>query len=405
MGTEGADMLRGLAAGGLLLSGSAAAYASFDPAGAAIAASQMDAALRPTLARVLPPSMLVTVYSSSRGSLIGMLSQATFGPYSGADHSTEAFGLNFRSDLGNSAGLDKDGSLLEFNYRLGAGFAVVGTVLSRPHTGNLEVSFAGSEHNPWVPLADSHACLNSLGLPSKGIDEAVLNIAAFKQKWKPEDFPVGLSIMGHPFDSGAVKQQGIIDCVLKALPVADFIEINESCPNVAHHSGGDEELKARLVAVVQARDAGAKAGGRRVPILVKLGDLGNVEHTVLLMESIGVDGIVGLNTQKDYSSYTGNMSECDKSVLEYFTQTHKGGLSGPVIRQKALSQMQAAAKVIESKPEIKLRLVHVGGIESARDVAQSRAAGKTVVLREWYTGLMHALATHPIDSLYEDIAK
>merc|ERR1712086_330901 len=65
--------------------------------------------------------MLVTVYSSSRGSLIGMLSQATFGPYSGADHSTEAFGLNFRSDLGNSAGLDKDAACLNLITDSGLG--------------------------------------------------------------------------------------------------------------------------------------------------------------------------------------------------------------------------------------------------------------------------------------------
>ena len=32
---------------------------------------------------------------------------ADFGPHFGADHPVEAFGLKFRSDLGNSAGLDK----------------------------------------------------------------------------------------------------------------------------------------------------------------------------------------------------------------------------------------------------------------------------------------------------------
>ena len=35
--------------------------------------------------------------------------------------------------------------------------------------------------NPWVPLPDAHAGLNSLGLPSKGVDAAVRNIAAFRR--------------------------------------------------------------------------------------------------------------------------------------------------------------------------------------------------------------------------------
>ena len=81
--------------------------------------------------------------------------------------------------LGNAAGLDKDGSLLEFNYCIGAGFAVVGTVLNKPHTGNI-VKIRGKEHNPWAPLPHSHSALNSLGLPSLGIDASIKNILEFK---------------------------------------------------------------------------------------------------------------------------------------------------------------------------------------------------------------------------------
>ena len=81
-----------------------------------------------------------------------------------------AMGLAFRNDLGNSAGLDKDGSLLELSYALGAGFTVVGTVLSEAHTGNV-FSFLGGvwSGNAWTPLPLSGAALNSLGLPSKGV--------------------------------------------------------------------------------------------------------------------------------------------------------------------------------------------------------------------------------------------
>ena len=71
----------------------------------------------------------------------------------------------------------------------------------------------------------------------------------------------------------------------RSLPLADFIEINESCPNVHHGGGkgastGNDELAARLKAVVAVRDVAAKVDGRRVPILVKLGDLGDAKATV-----------------------------------------------------------------------------------------------------------------------------
>merc|ERR1719491_2802992 len=151
-------------------------------------------------------------------------------------------GLQFRGDLGNSAGLDKEGALLDFDYDLGAGFAVVGTVLSAPHTGNLFPMWGGlMNSNAWTPLPFSGGALNSLGLPAHGVDVAVQNIEAFrKSRGIPPQvcgaaqlpcskrFPVGVSIMGHPKQEGQQKLEGVLECVRKVIPVADFIEINES---------------------------------------------------------------------------------------------------------------------------------------------------------------------------------
>jgi dihydroorotate dehydrogenase len=76
--------------------------------------------------------------------------------------------------------------------------------------------------------------------------------------------------------------------------------------------GGDEELTARLQAVVQVRNAHTKETGRHVPVLVKLGDLKEVGHTLALLEKAGVDGLVGLNTQKDYADYEPHFTANDK---------------------------------------------------------------------------------------------
>ena len=131
--------------------------------------------------------------------------------------------------------------------RSGAGFAVVGTVLDKPHCGNQWVL---NYFNPWLPLPFSGAGLNSLGLPSKGVGKAITNIKKFREKWQPQDFPIGVSIMGHPAQSGQEKLDGVLECVRQAVREADFIEINESCPNVAHGHGDSSELEARLAAVV-----------------------------------------------------------------------------------------------------------------------------------------------------------
>lgn len=383
-----------------------------------LALARIDSKLRPTLAAVLPAEAFVCLYSSSRNPFIRALSVSPpQGQSCATNCAVRAMGLTFRNDLGNAAGLDKDGSLLDFNYALGAGFAVVGTVLSEDHTGNV-FSFLGGlfRGNAWTPLPLSGAALNSLGLPSKGVDAALDNIAAFrdrhclrpqhaKQKGGAESdghFPIGVSIMGHPAHSSdpEKKQQGILYCVRKSLPLADFIEINESCPNVNHGANGAEaakELAARLKAVVTVRDQIAKEDGRRVPILVKMGDLGDPKATVKFLSKLGVDGIVALNTQKDYDSF--QLPESDRSLLEQYTARYGGGLSGPPILDRSTAQVASAkAAVKEFRLGGKFTVIHVGGLQSLEDMQRSRATGAE--LRQWYTGLMHGLAQPEPLSLY-----
>jgi dihydroorotate dehydrogenase len=425
---------------------------------AALRLARVDAALRPAIGAAVPPEVFVALYSSTRTAFLAALAAAA--PAPAATHTggggraapvraaVEAMGLRFRNDLGNAAGLDKDGALLAFAYRLGAGYAVVGTVLSAPHAGNVFGMLGGLwRGNAWTPLPQSGAALNSLGLPSKGVDAALANIAAFRESHgiAPQtgrgsssgsggagagggssngdggvsgssgnnDFPIGISIMGHPAHGADPqrKLQGVLDCVRKSLPLADFIEINESCPNVDHGAGGggsggggggkahDEELAARLRAVVAVRDeaAAAKGGdGRRVPLLVKLGDLGaDAGATVRFLAGLGVDGVVALNTQKDYAAF--DLPAADRALLEHYTERYGGGLSGPPVLRRSSEQVEAAAAAAARAPA-PFAVVHVGGLESNADVQRSRATGAP--LRQWYTGLMHGLAQPEPHKLY-----
>lgn len=361
----------------------------------ALALARMDhALLRPALGRVLPPDLFIKLYSKTRSSFLKHLAGAFEGEQQQAAdyYPTTLFknGLVFRNDLGNAAGFDKDGSLLEFNYRLGAGFAVVGTVLDRPFAGN-RIPVLGGSANPWTPLHFSASAINSLGLPSRGVSEAVENVRTFRKKHSPENFPIGMSIMGHPEDGEEEKVHGIASCVESALEVVDFIEINESCPNTTHDES-EQMMCRRIQRVVQLRDR----ADRYVPVLVKLGDLGAVDYTVSYLSDLGVDGIVGLNTQKDYSHLETKIDRRELPLFRHYTGTYAGGVSGAAIRDRAFAQIQAAADAIQRSGSSML-LVHVGGIFSPRDIQDSRAinavcGGQNVVgLREWYTGLMYAL--------------
>jgi len=353
--------------------------------------ARLDHALRPLWAQTLPANWTAALYSASRSRFLSMLSDANLGTVAKAQHPVTVMGIPFRNDLGNAAGVDKDGSLLNFHHALGAGFAVVGTVLDAPHTGNLW-SPLGMRCNPWTPLPQSGGALNSLGLPSKGIDVALDTIKRFQDEVQPEQFPIGLSIMGHPAKEGEAKLRGIVECVRKATGVVDFIEINESCPNVQHEQG---DVIGRLRLLVEARD---EAGS--TPLLVKLAEIHQPETLIPGLLEAGVRGLVATNTQNAYEAYAAKIAKGDARLFRYYTNTHAGGLSGRPIAGFAAQQIEQAKQHIPKGADFSL--VHVGGIESPEDVDRSR---KIAELREWYTGFFERLILCGPATLYRDMTQ
>ena len=189
--------------------------------------ASLEHRIRPMLLSVpgITPERFIQIYSRTRNWFLDML--ATCNPEVEAPkHEVNVCGVKFRNDLGNAAGLDKDGKLLAFHYLLGAGFAVVGTVLSEPHQGNIIQAF-GMPCNPWTPLPHTGAAINTLGLPSHGVDYVVENIRSFRDAFEPVDFPIGASVMGHPkHKDEKTKLEGIMYCLDRLFPYVDFIEVN-----------------------------------------------------------------------------------------------------------------------------------------------------------------------------------
>ena len=360
--------------------------------------SHLDGRVRPSLARVVPANSFVAMYSLARSPMLQLLAKERLA-LDVPSFPVEFGDLHFRNDLGNAAGYDKDGELLPLNYLMGAGFAVVGTVLIAPNDGNHLSS--SMEVNPWTPLPASHGAINSLGLPSKGVDDVVRNIGGFREGYQPDDFPIGASVMGHPKQEGEEKLEGTVDCLRRLLPYVDFVEVNESCPNVHHDAGGDT-LEYRMGKLVSARDSYQSQTGRKVPLLVKLGSFGDPEHTVQFFTGMGVDGLVGVNTQKNYEELRKRVSERDRRIFDHYTGRHKGGVSGEPIRDFAYEQIRATAEEIR-RQDSPLKLIHVGGIRTHEGMQKSRDLGDPVVLREWYTGMMEVMATRPFNQVYMEV--
>ncbi len=117
---------------------------------------------------------------------------------------------------------------------------------------------------------------------------------------------------------------------------------------------------------------------------------------------MGVDGLVGLNTQKDYEELRKKINPADYRIFDYYTSRHKGGISGEPIRDLASEQIQTAAAEIRRQGSA-LKLIHVGGIKTHGDMQRSREIGDPVILREWYTGMMEIMAARAFNQVYKEV--
>jgi len=352
--------------------------------------SKREHQLRPILLKLLGPKRFIGLYSKLRPSMLKMLSRVKFEtktpmrPY-------QQWGLTFRNDVGNAAGLDKDGSLLEFNYRLGAGFAVVGTVLHKPHTGNL-YPMMGAQLNPWTPLPSSHSAINSLGLPGHGIEPVLERIKSFKSKFSTGNFPVGLSVMGHPKEEGEEKIKGVESCIKQSISLVDFIEINESCPNVQHH-----DLSA-LAQRVERFCAIRNELKPDLPLWFKFSHCPD-EETMCMLNNYNVQAVILTNTQTNYSELSKNLNSEDKNLFTNYTDNYKGGMSGKIIQSSSRNEIEKASTII-SERQLAIKLIHVGGLSNFPDMEDSR---KIAPLREWYSGLMESMGRLPLEFIYPSL--
>ena len=340
---------------------------------------------------VLGPKLFVKLAASLRSPALKKFSEQHICAQTALRPTQLKNGLTFRNDLGVAAGFDKDGKLLPFLHSLGAGFVVVGTVLPRTHTGNLPIELGG-KLNPWTPLPHSHSALNSLGLPQSGVDTTLQNIQDFRDSVHDENFRIGASVMAHPLDKGEAALEGILQTVRKLASVVDFFELNESCPNVGHHSSLEEQQKR--VAAVQELCAEFSR-----PLFVKLASFGDVRATLRFFAELKVAGIVGVNTQTNYDLLRSKLACQDEKLFDYYTKTFRGGVSGKVIHAIAHEQIVQASLILLQE-KLPLELIHVGGIASHADVVESR---KYTVLREWYTGLLEALGKKDAKTLYAEM--
>ena len=230
----------------------------------------------------------------------------------------------------------------------GLGLVVTKTLTAAPRAGN-----------PPPRIWDcGHGALNSIGLENVGIDRF---LAEYWPRLRRRGVPLLVSIAGtSPDEFGRLTAR--LAAAAGDAPHWHGVELNLSCPNVAHGGVDFGRDPATVRACVAA--ARAEAGDRLV--LAKLTP--NVARMAPLAEAAaaaGADAVTAINTLvgMDIDLRTG------RPVLA----RRRGGYSGPAILPLAL------ARVDEIVRETGVPVIGVGGIRTVADVWKFFAVGAVAV--------------------------
>jgi len=313
----------------------------------------------------------------------------------------KCWNIDFQSPLMNAAGMFKNGLGYSIAVNSGSGAFLAGTSTSRQRDGNCKLSIL----HPFAAFPKSAASLNWMGLPNEG------NIAMAKilsEIEKQPGCPIGASIAASPDVQPDIALIELIEG-LKLFDKAgvDFIEINESCPNVAHDydidraTGLDKALLCRLEAV---SDGFLKKRKRNLPVILKLSndtDESLVKNMLETAVALDFDGINFGNTSTRYGEVLQEIKPEERRLFDYFSSTFGGGISGKPLKASSANLCRKAAAAIEAiRPNKEFHLIRTGGISSAKDLLESDECGAS--LSQWFTGFFERFSIDGF-SLYENL--
>ena len=194
--------------------------------------------------------------------------------------------------------------------------------------------------------------LNSIGLQNPGVDWVAEHYAPRFAEWR---VPVIVNVAGE-------DAADYVECVRRLENVAGIagIELNISCPNIAHglDFGRDPAAAARLVAAVRAVTQRS--------LMVKLSpNVTDIAAVARAVQDAGADSVSAVNTYVGMKVHR----RTGRPVLPQGT----GGLSGPAIQPLAL------AAVAQVTAAVDIPVVGVGGIVDADSALDFFTAGADAV--------------------------
>lgn len=224
--------------------------------------------------------------------------------------------------------------------RLGA--VIPKTVTSQPRAGN----------RPWRTVETTAGLLNSIGLDNDGLEAFIAHHLPYLSQLP---CPTVVSIAGSSHDDFCAMAQR-----LGGESGIAALELNISCPNVAHgvDFGASAEMCRRLI-----------EGIRKVcplPLIAKLTpNVTSIADIAKAAEDGGADALSVINTLLGMAVDWRGRKPMLGNIL--------GGLSGPAIKPVALRCVYQVARAT------KLPVIGIGGIATIDDVMEFLVAGASAV--------------------------
>lgn len=231
--------------------------------------------------------------------------------------------------------------------------------------------------NPTPRIAECNAgMINSVGLQNPGVEKVISE--ELPKLAKVFNKPVMANVSGFSVEEYAYTCEKINAC-----EQVGWIEVNVSCPNV--HNGGMSfgTEPAAVEKVVKA----VKAVTTK-PIIIKLSpNVTNIVSIAKAAESAGADGISLINTLLGM--------RIDINRRQPVIANKMGGFSGSAIFPVAVRM------VYQVYDAVKIPIIGMGGVSTAKDVIELMMAGATAV----QVGAANLVDPYACKTIIEDLPK
>jgi dihydroorotate dehydrogenase (NAD+) catalytic subunit len=227
-------------------------------------------------------------------------------------------------------------------------FKRMGGIIVKATTG------ANREGNRYPRMAETHkGMLNAIGLQNKGVDYFVSDIYP-----KIKDYPTNVVVN---VSGSTIEEYEAVAEKINELEDIPAIELNISCPNVKEGGMAFGTSCASAQSVTKAvRKLYKKT------LIVKLSpNVTNIAEIAKAVEDEGADSLSLINT------LMGMAIDAEKRTPVLSTVT--GGLSGPAVKPVALRMVWQVSKAV------KIPLIGIGGISSAKDAIEFILAGASAI--------------------------